>query len=101
MCRKAAPCLPSWDIGVVIWDLSASVPVSCSISAHPGTQGKQGSGEAVSLPSVSREVFLSLAGLFGSSRLTFSREEQTWPLQLDPDLQITPCLCVFVHVQSP
>lgn len=54
MCRKAAPCLPSRDTGAAVWDLSASVPVFCAISVHPGTQGKQGSGEAESLSRVAR-----------------------------------------------
>lgn len=54
VCRKAAPCPLSQATGVAVWDLSASVPVSCAISGPPGTQGKQGSGEAVSLSSVTR-----------------------------------------------
>lgn len=54
MCGELALHLLSWDTGAVIWDLSASVPVSRAISVHPGTQGKQGSGEAVSLSSVTR-----------------------------------------------
>lgn len=45
-CRESAPCLLSGDTGVDIWDLSAPVPVSRAISVHPGTQGKQGSGES-------------------------------------------------------
>jgi len=103
----AAPNLPSWDTGVAIWDLSASVPVSRAISGRPGTQGKLGSGEVCPFPALpeglqrDQEVFLTLTRLTGSSGLTFSREEQTWPLRRGPGLQITPCLCVFVPAQSP
>lgn len=47
------------------------------------------------------EAFLCLSGLICSSRLTFSREELTWPLQISPSLPVAPCLPLFVHLQSP